>query len=251
MKTDRTHPTPRNGAVGERLLQVFAAALIVGCLMVLVHPMFQQPTSRRRPPCKNNLKLIGLALHNYHDNHLCFPPAYVLGPDGKPWHSWRALILPFLDQPDLAKAYRLDEPWNGPNNARLLTRCPAVFHCPSAKHSKSANRTNYVAVVGPETIWPGPVPVSIGDITDGTSNTVLVVEVRDAGIAWLAPDDLTFEEGSAVPSNSPGRTASSPHTGGGQVLMGDGTVRFIKLDINREIWRALLTRAGGEEIGDF
>lgn len=241
----------RRGEIGD---QALLWALVVSCLGLAAYFfLFRTPvrTPSIRTMCKNNLKQIGLALHNYHDSHLCFPPAYVMGPDGKPWHSWRVLILPFLDQPDLAKEYRFDEPWNGPNNSRLLTRCPSVFQCPSAKSTNSANTTNYVAVVGSETVWPGSDCVSIGEITDGTSNTVLVVEVRDASIPWLAPDDLSFDDGLVVPSNLSGRRASSPHTGGANVLMGDGTVRFIKLDINREIWRALLTRAGGEEIPDF
>jgi hypothetical protein len=192
---DHANLDSRKSGIGERALAVLAVVLILGWLISLVLPMVHVPTSRRRPPCKNNLKLIGLALHHYHDHYLCFPPAYVPGSDGKPWHSWRALILPFLDQPDLAKEYRFDEPWNGPNNSRLLSRCPDVFHCPSAKSTTSANRTNYVAVVGPETVWPGSDRVSIGEITDGTSNTVLVVEVRDAGIPWLAPDDLSSRRG--------------------------------------------------------
>ncbi|MBI5759663.1 MAG: DUF1559 domain-containing protein [Planctomycetales bacterium] len=207
--------------------------------------------SRTRTVCKNNLKRIGLALHNYHDNYHSFPPAYVLGPDGKPWHSWRVLVLPFLEETDLAKAYRFDEPWNGPNNSQLLKRCPEVFRCHSAKGKVPPTTTNYVAVVGTETVWPGASPVSIGEITDGTSNTVLVVEVRDAGIPWLAPYDLSFEEASAGPSNSAGRRPSSFHEHGGNVLMCDGTVRYIQLDINRETLRALFTRDGGEEIPDF
>lgn len=206
---------------------------------------------RTRTVCKNNLKQIGLALHNYYDQYFCFPPAYVLGPGGKPWHSWRVLILPFLEEAELAKAYRFDEPWNGPNNSQLLERCPEVFRCPSAKGKIPPTTTNYVAVVGTETVWPGASPVSIGEITDGTSNTVLVVEVRDAGIAWLAPDDLSLEEALVNRFNLAGRRPSSYHEGGLNALMGDGTVRFIKLDLNREIWQALLTRNGGEEVGDF
>jgi len=204
-----------------------------------------------RSPCKNNLKTIGLALHNYHDQYHCFPPAHVLGPDGTPWHSWRVLILPFLEETELAKAYRFDEPWNGPNNSQLLKRCPENFRCPSAKGKVPSTTTNYVAVVGTETVWPGVSCNSIGEITDGTSNTVLVVEVRDAGIPWLAPDDLSLEEALVARFNMAGRRPSSFHDGGLNALFVDGTVRFIKLDLNREIWRALLTRDGGDEIPDF
>lgn len=125
----------------------------------------------------------------------------MLGPDGQPWHSWRALILPFLEQEPLWKEYRLDEPWNGPNNSKLLKRRPDFFACHEfdGKFNVPKNQTSYVAVVGSETAWPGPASIDVKQITDGTSNTVLVVEVKDAGIPWLAPIDLSFEESGTPP----------------------------------------------------
>lgn len=89
------------------------------------------------------------------------------------------------------------------------------------------------------------------DILDGTSNTILVVEMRDAGIPWLAPDDLTFDEVCVAPSEESGRRPSSWHTGGIHILMGDGAVRFVNSTIDLAIWRALLTRDGGETLNDF
>ncbi|MBC7820727.1 MAG: DUF1559 domain-containing protein, partial [Planctomycetaceae bacterium] len=201
----------------------------------------------------NNLKQIGLALHNYHDTYKSFPPAFVRGPDGKPWHSWRVLLLPHLEEHLLAEKYHFDEPWNGPNNSKLLNQRPDVFACRTFDHGPWVEKidTTYVAVVGPETVWPGANSVNIGDITDGMSNTVLIIEVRDAGIPWMAPIDLAFEEASAPPTDQKGRHPSSVHTGGGNVLLGDGTVRFANTTLDPEIWRALLTRSGGETINDF
>ena len=240
----------RNGGLD---LWVTAACCTIILILLLLPVLQTQPVSRGPSPCKKNLKQIGPALHNYHDTYKCFPPAFVLGPDGMPWHSWRALILPFLEDESFAKKYRFDEPWNGPNNSKLLAQRPEVFACRG--HDGVVNvpkwQTNYVAVVGSETVWPGASSTQVSDIADGTSNTVLVIEVRDAGIPWLAPDDLSFSEASAPPTEHSGRHPSSVHTGGGHVLMGDGTVRFVNTNVSPDLWKGLLTRAGGEEIGDF
>lgn len=236
---------------------------VLGCFGILVAIFNSAPNPERkyrRPPCKNNLKQIGLALHNYHDAYKSFPPAFVLGPDDKPWHSWRVLILPFLEEEPLWKKYRFDEPWNGPNNSKLLKERPEVFACRSFDSGPWVPKTDttYVAVVGPQTVWTGASSIQVADVADGTSNTVFVIEVRDAGIQWLAPDDLTFEEANQRPRGTKGRHPSSIHFtegdtdhGGLQVLMGDGTVKFVNFDIAPEIWKALLTRAGGEKVNDF
>ena len=250
-------PKPRNAwkTMGR-------AVVVLGCLSVLFAIFFPADNPERkvpRHPCKNNLKQIGLALHNYHDAYDSFPPAFVLGPDGKRWHSWRALILPFLEEkPVLSKKYRFDEPWNGPNNSKLLDQRPLVFACHWIDNKTHVPKTdtNYVAVVGSDTAWPGAESMRVADIKDGTSVTALVIEVRDAGISWLAPDDLTFEEASLPPRGVKGRRASSIHFtevdhGGLNVLMGDATVRFVNYDLMPEIWTGILTRAGGEMISDF
>ena len=239
----------------------FLVTLAVIALLVFLISLPPNPSNRRvRSPCKNNLKQIGLALHNYHDTYHSFPPAFVLGPDGKPWHSWRVLLLPFLEEQPLAEKYRFDEPWNGPNNSKLLDQRPEVFACHWFDSGPFVAKTDttYVAVVGPQTVWPGASSIQVTDVADGMSNTVLVIEVRDAGIPWLAPDDLAFDEANQRPRGTKGRHPSSIHFaegdtdhGGLHVLMGDGTVRFVNFDIAPEIWKALLTHVGGEEIKDF
>ena len=245
-------PTSRN--VWKKLRWPVVAVGCLGVLFAILLPTVQQTIcDRPRAPCKNNLKQIGLALYNYHDTYNCFPPAFVLGPDGKPWHSWRALILPFLDAEELAKKYRFDEPWNGPNNSKLLDQRPDIFACRGFDGvvNVSKRRTSYLAVVGSESAWPGATSIQVNDMTDGPSYTVMVIEVRDAFIPWLAPDDLSFEEAIAPPTDQEGRQPSSVHTGGGHVLMGDATVRFVNTNLALEMWKGMLTRAGGETITDF
>src|SRR5438552_18335675 len=106
--------------------------LLLGGLVAVVLPAVRQSReSVRRSLCKCNLKQVGLALHNYREEFGCFPPAYVADRAGRPMHSWRVLILPFIDQADLYSKYNFDEPWDGPNNIKLLDEMPRLYKCPS------------------------------------------------------------------------------------------------------------------------
>ena len=91
-------------------------------------------------------------------------------------HSWRVLLLPYLDETALYNAYRFDELWNGPNNRKLLRSMPALYACPSYERAKY---TSYVAVVSPRTSWPGSLGRKIDEFKDGTSDTIMVIDVHD------------------------------------------------------------------------
>ncbi|QDV35604.1 hypothetical protein ElP_35080 [Tautonia plasticadhaerens] len=165
-------------------------------------------------------------------------------------HSWRVLILPWLDQRAIYERYRLDEPWDGPNNRELHDLIVSAYACPS--HPEQGHATTYAAVVGPGTAWGGSGPMTLGDIEDGPGGTIVLVEVSGPSIHWMEPGDLRFDRmsftinGSAEP---PG--VSSNHPGGANMLLGDGSVRFIKDGIEPADLRALLTVAGGEDVGEF
>ena len=204
--------------------------------------------------------MIGLALHAYHDAWGSFPPAFVAGKDGKPIYGWRTLILPYLDGTPTYNAYQFDEPWDGPNNSKLqeINSMP-VFLCPS-NAQPFRGQTSYVAVVGPNTAWPGATPAKLDvDFPDGVSKTILVVEIADSGIHWMEPRDLIFEEMSFT-LNDPNRTSiSSRHSEKGtwpwsgtdtfvNVLFADGAVKRIAIDTDPKIIRALLTANGGERV---
>ena len=94
-----------------------------------------------------NLKQIYLGMHNFLDIYQAFPPAVVIGPDGRPWHSWRVLILPFLEEQALYEQYRFDEPWDGPNNSKLLDKMPEVYADP-VYGPPQGQFTSYAAIVG-------------------------------------------------------------------------------------------------------
>jgi hypothetical protein len=140
--------------------------------------------------CDQNLKNIGLAIQNYEQEHGSLPPAYLTDRNGQPTLSWRVLILPYFGYDDLYRQIKLDEPWNSPHNLRFARRMPLDFRCPSDSDAKEGE-TSYVAVIGPETLWPGAESKAIPDL-NSTSRTILLVEVADSGISWMEPRDLPF-----------------------------------------------------------
>jgi prepilin-type processing-associated H-X9-DG protein len=230
---------------------VVGLVLCVGVLTALLLPAVQQAReAARRTQCKNNLKQIGLALHNYHDTYGTFPPAYLADASGKPMHSWRVLILPFLGEAALHSEYKYSEPWDGPSNSRLLARMPRVFACPSQPNSNGpvGTTTAYAAVFGNECVFRGAEPVRIMDVTDGASMTVIVGEVDSVNIPWMKPDDVDITKHPALGDPA---GFSSKHTGGVHVLMCDGSVRFVALTVSPQTLNAIFTRAGGEPAGGF
>jgi prepilin-type processing-associated H-X9-DG protein len=230
--------------------------LIGGVLACLIPPWGHHPNAARRSQCKNNLKQIGLALHNYHEQYSCFPPAHIADSNGRPMHSWRVLLLPYFDQAEslLYGKYRFDEPWDGPHNSKLRDQIVAIYNCPSDDHGGSggvSTMTSYVAVVGPETAWPGSDPAAFRDFKDGTSNTLLVVEVANSGIHWMEPRDLHVVQMALSINAKSGQGISSRHTGGAQALLADGSVRFVAEKLDAETLRALLTAHAEDDVTDF
>lgn len=238
-----------------RILTFALVGLFLLCSGVLLLPsllpgLFQSPEPGRRSGCTNNLKQIGIALANYHEAYKTYPPGYLADSDGKPKHSWRVLLLPFFEDPEilaLAKQYDFREPWNGPHNRLLTDKMPIVYRCPS--DVENSDKANYVAVVGESTAWPAPAARRIRDLVDGTSTTISVVEVVDSDISWMEPRDLTFEQaglGINRPGSQPG--IRSRHGGGAQFLFCDGSVHYLNNEIPHDTLQKLLTATGGEEV---
>lgn len=96
----------------------------------IIDAIAQAREAARRSTCKNNLKMIGLAMHNHHSVHGQFPAAASMSTDGKPLLSWRVQLLPFLNAASLYNEFKLDEPWDSAHNKKLIAQMPAVFACP-------------------------------------------------------------------------------------------------------------------------
>lgn len=246
-----------SGLAGARFC-VILAILIVATTVGSWPIIHVARESSRRSSCANHLKQLGLALLHYHGQHGCLPPACVVGEDGKPMHSWRVLVLPYLEEESLFRAYHLDEPWDGPNNAKIARQNPQLgdFHCPSDSTDRSC--TSYVAVVGPRTLWPGAKGASLEDIPDGVSETILLIELPGSGIHWMAPRDVSFDELCQRAASGGGDGLASVHTVSGgwfyhptrviHAVMASGAWHRLRADLSAEQLAALLTRDGGETI---
>ena len=246
---------PARRVAGLPLGEWAAILFILTVLTALLLPSVSTGvSSRHQRTCRSNLTQIALALHNYHDTFGSLPPAVVYGPDGKPWHSWRVLVLPYVGAGNWNSHYRLDEPWNGPHNRQLAEKTSdlPLFRCPSEK-ATVPQTTSYLAVVGEGTMWPPHGAVAFGDVTDGTSNTILVVEVAGSDVHWMEPRDLELD---TLDFASAGPAVRGPHGGTkrwfgpddpplANVLFADGHVEILDPAATPAAVRSMLLRADG------
>lgn len=211
-----------------------------GILVALLLPAVQAAReASRRMQCSNNLKQIALALHNYNSTYESFPPAFTVNERGQPLHSWRTLILPFLEHNDIYEQIDLTKPWDDPVNAAFADVNLPAYQCPSA--GLPPGMTTYVAVVDPSSVFPGSQSVSIRDISDGTSNTLFLVETDASNaVNWMAPQDIS------LPALITSRDNRPSHTGGGNVAMADGSIQFISADTDPGMLESMVTKDAGD-----
>lgn len=162
--------------------------------------------------------------------------------------SWRIAILPFIEGDHLHKQYAFDAHWDRPENIGLSEQMPKIYslHC---DYTRGSTIANYLAIVGPNTVWRPHKPVTLGDVKDGSSNTILIVENRGMNIHWMEPRDLEFETMDWRIDSPHG--ISSRYNLPGVVLL-DGSVRTLSKKLSPEALRAMTTIDGREKLtGDF
>ncbi len=244
----------------RHILLVVAILLVLAGLLLPAFKSSIYDIGSEQGTCLFRLKYLGLVLQAYHDDHGHFPPACVRDGDGKPMHSWRVLILPYMGKQALYNQYDFDEPWDGPNNSKLADQVSPFLSCPSNWAAvRAPGPTNYMAVVGPKTVWRDG-KTTREDIRDGSGNTILLVEVADSKINWMQPTDLSWEAalGEMDSKASAGiafrhiKGETYLHHGirGANTVFANGRACMLPEGISPETLEALLTIDGGESV-DF
>lgn len=194
--------------------------------------------AEEKQACHNHLNQIALALESYQTRYKSYPPPVVFDKQGRPMHSWRVLILPHLDteEENLYAEYKLDEPWDGPNNSKLALRMPKVFGCPCDPGSFHSH-TSYLAVIDPANASFGTITPGWLALQPASKTKIFVAEIVGSNVPWMQPLDImpAPPAGSSLSPNLMNLPVCdisklshlSYHVEGGHVLLDDGTIEFL------------------------
>jgi hypothetical protein len=217
--------------------------LLVGFLLLvssylLISPWHRSGADPELLGCVNNLKCIVQAVDDYRKDCGHYPPPYTVDAKGQPMHSWRVLILPYLGEKDLFERYDFDEPWDGPNNRKLISTPPKVYSCPAddPRHRK-VTTTSYFAVIGPGTPWLQN-PQSQ---TAQEGHSIMIVEVSGATVQWTEPKDISLGQAMCGVNTGAEFGISSKHGDGAHVVLTDGEWKLLCSDIDPKELESLLT----------
>jgi prepilin-type processing-associated H-X9-DG protein len=214
--------------------------MLTGLMLPAVHGARD---AARRAQSQNNLKQIALSFHNHHDMKKTFPATANYDANGKPLLSWRVHMLPLLEENQLYQQFHLDEPWDSEHNKKLVEQMPAVY-----KHPKfdQPGKTVYLAVVGKGAAFEGKEGQKIRTFTDGTSKTIMVVEVTpEKAVPWTKPEDWEFDAENQIDMNDFGGLSAGDIF---NAVFADGHVQALTRSIDPEAFKTMLTRNGGEVI---
>ena len=229
-----------------KLLGCTAAAVLIAAGFLVVTSVQRGREAAVASASQGPLNQLQLAFLNYHDTYGSFPPAYIADKEGRPMHSWRVLILPYLGEKRLYEAYDFSKPWNAPENSSLQGRIPGVYVSPASTKAGVVGESSYMLITGPRTLFPPARPVARNAIGDGAENTLLVVETNNATLPWVDPSDLDV---TILPASIGllGGIGGS-HAGGATVAFADGEARWLPSDTTKSVIDGLITPNGGEAV---
>jgi len=190
----------------------------------------------------NNLKQMALAMHVYHDAKRVFSPAAICDANGKPLLSWRVAILPYIEHNQLYQQFKLDESWDSEHNRKLIAQMPPIYAVPAAP--AKPGETHYRVFVGGGAGFDLAKGTRITDITDGTSNTIMIVEAADS-VPWTKPEELVYDAKKPLP-----RFGNFYGSGMFLVALFDGSVRTLSGKVTEQSLRAAITRGAGDLAGN-
>jgi hypothetical protein len=223
---------------------VTAVGELSATTMALLLPAVQKAReAAARMQSANNLKQIMLALHSYHDAIGHFPTD-IVDKNGKPILSWRVAILPYIEQANVYQQFKLDEPWDSANNKQWSQVMIKTFLSPESPLPEKIEYglTSYRGISGPGAAFEPGKKLKFLDFTDGTSNTIMVIETGEL-VPWAKPGDYPFDPKKPLPKiTAPGGRAVF------QAAFADGSVRALRTDLEEKTLKALMTRNGGEVI---
>lgn len=238
-RTSSPHWSDRRGM---NLIELLVVVSIIATLAALILPGIRSSsTSTYRAHCRLNLRNISLAVQSYATDYGVLPPVCTVDDQGRPLHSWRTLLLPYLDQQALYDTIDLSKPWDDPVNTPARETSLEIFRC-LASNEVADTMTTYHAVSGPDACFRQGAPRDHSLLTDGTNDTAMLVDVSgDLAVPWMAPEDAGLEflhrfDGNVTPEGL-------GHLGGTNVAMTDGSVRFILVGITPEERDAMISVA--------
>ncbi|MGI9474980.1 MAG: DUF1559 domain-containing protein [Rubripirellula sp.] len=233
------------------------AVILLGCLLFALvrvggQTMNRLSSNRERTSSMRNLERIADALNAYANDHGSYPPSFTRDASGRRMHSWRVLILPYLDEDDLYNRFDLSQAWDFPINMNAAAAIPSVYQHPNSGSTMRFNESAYYLVVGPGTLFPKNGPLGPDQVVDDLAQTILVIEgtpLIPSG-SWAEPIDLDFAKIQGKIGSNPGIEPGGLLDDGVAFATADGRGHFLPNVTDPATVRALVTPRGGERLRD-
>jgi hypothetical protein len=253
-------PLRRSILLIATILSCFTAGV---CLVGMAHEFVWIATSKeplteiggprlaaRRSQSKSNLKQLGLAFWNFHDDKATqgFPESITHSDQGELRHGWATALLPYIDQVPLYEKIRLKLVWSAAENRPVFQQKISQYSNPAISKLEDEKGYAMIHYAGNSLVLQPGRKRPIKEITDGTSNTILAGEVNANFKPWGKPGNCRNPQ---LGINKSPNGFGSPFLGGAQFLLADGSVRFVSENIDPKVLNALATPQGGEIVGDF